>query len=145
MAGPEYKPNTDSKAFAPNHHILRAPFFITQFLLMSQQLRSYSIGKQSSQDLMPPATQNPTPYLKASIFVDRATSELGHNRQCGHIHVLVREEKEVYTAALGHTLFGQSLIGTCLGLEQSLGGSRKKCSHFSALSLFEGINVTWDT
>jgi hypothetical protein len=56
--------------------------------------------------LLPHATQNPTPYLKASIFVDRTTSELGHNREGGHIHILVREEEEVYTAALGHTLFG---------------------------------------
>lgn len=66
------------------------------------------------------------PYLKASVFIDRATSELGYNRERGHIHILVREEEEVYAAALGHTLFGQGLIGTCLRLEQSLGKNRKK-------------------
>ena len=76
------------------------------------------------------------PYLKASIFVDRTTSELGHNRERGHIHILVREKEEVYTATLGHTLFGQGLISTCLRLKQSLGQNRRKCSNIS-YTLFE--------
>lgn len=102
------------------------------FLLMSQQLKSHSTSRQTFPVLLLPATQSPMLYLKASIFVDRATSELGNNTECGHIHILVREEEEVYTAALGHTLFGQGLIGTCLRLEQSLGRNRRKCSNISA-------------
>lgn len=72
------------------------------------------------------------PYLKASIFVDRATGELGYNRKRRHINILVREEEEVYTATLGHTLFGQGLVSACLRLEQSLGRNRRKCSNISA-------------
>lgn len=96
---------------------------------MSQQLKSHSIYRQTSPVLLPFATQSPMPYLKASIFVDRATSELGYNRECGHIHILVREEEKVDTATLGHTIFGQALIGTCLRLEQSLGRNRGQCSN----------------
>lgn len=84
------------------------------------------------------------PYLKASIFVDRATSELGYNRERGHIHILVREEEEIYTAALGHTLFGQGLIGTCLRLEQSLGRNRIKHSNISAPPYLRTIYLIWD-
>lgn len=61
-------------------------------------------------------------YLEARVLVDGAPSELGHHRQCSHVHILVREEEEVDTAALGHTLSGQALIGTCLRLKQRLGG-----------------------
>ena len=50
-------------------------------------------------------------HLKTGML-QRATSELGYNREGGHVHILVREEEEVYAAALGHTLFGQGLIGT---------------------------------
>lgn len=50
---------------------------------------------------------------------------------------MVREEEEVHTAALSYTVFGQSLIGTCLRLEQSLEGNRRNVickmrnSHFN--------------
>lgn len=90
---------------------------LTLFLLIRQQLKNHFTCKQTFPVLLPPATQCPILYLKTSIFVDRSTSELGYNRECGHIHILVREEEEVYTATLGHTLFGQALIGTCLRLE----------------------------
>ena len=111
---------------------------------MSQQLKNYSMCKQIFPVLLPLATQSPISYLKASIFVDRATSELGYNRECGHIHILVREEEEIYTAALGHTLFGQGLIGTCLRLEQSLGKNRRKHSNTSALPYLKTICLIQD-
>ena len=111
---------------------------------MSQQLRGHSTCRQAFPVLLPPATQSPMPYLKASVFIDRATSELGYNRERGHIHILVREEEEVYAAALGHTLFGQGLIGTCLRLEQSLGKNSKKCSKISVPPCLRTVYVMWD-
>lgn len=57
-------------------------------------------------------------HLKAGVL-QRATGELGHCREHRHIHTQAPEEGQVYTIALGHTFFGQDLIGTCLRLKQS--------------------------
>ena len=51
-------------------------------------------------------------HLKTGML-QRATSELGYCREHRHTHT------QVYTIALGHTFFGQDLIGTWVRLKQS--------------------------
>nr|XP_019823442.1 PREDICTED: serine palmitoyltransferase 2 [Bos indicus] len=55
-------------------------------------------------------------HLKTGML-QRATSELGYCREHRHTHTQAPEESKVYTIALGHTFFGQDLIGTWIFLE----------------------------
>lgn len=57
-------------------------------------------------------------HLKTGML-QRATSELGYCREHRHTHTQAPEESKVYTIALGHTFFGQDLIGTWVRLKQS--------------------------
>lgn len=42
----------------------------------------------------------------------------------GEVHILAGEEEEIHAATLRHTVLGELLVHTLLGLEQSLGHRR---------------------
>lgn len=63
---------------------------------------------------------NGVTYLEIAVLVQSSPREQRNEAQGGHIHILTREEEEGHRAAVGHTVFGQRLIDTGLGLEKNL-------------------------
>lgn len=63
-------------------------------------------------------------YLEVAVLKDGASCLCGNVSHGGDVHVLAGEEEEVHAAALRHTVLGQLLIDSLLGLEQSLGHRR---------------------
>lgn len=63
-------------------------------------------------------------YLEVAVLEDGASCLCGNVSHGGDVHVLAGEEEEVHAAALRHTVLGQLLIDSLLGLEQSLGHRR---------------------
>lgn len=59
-------------------------------------------------------------HLEVAVLVEGPPSEMGHEAQGGHVHVLTGEEEERHGAAMGHAVLGQRVVDAGLGLEQHL-------------------------
>ena len=65
-------------------------------------------------------------YLENVVFVKSSSREQRNQTQGSHIHKLTGEEEQSHWAAVGHTVFGQRFVDSCLGLEKYLKKTMKE-------------------
>lgn len=63
-------------------------------------------------------------YLEVAVLENGASCVCGDVSHGGEVHILAGEEEEIHAATLRHTVLGELLVHTLLGLEQSLGHRR---------------------
>lgn len=59
-------------------------------------------------------------HLEVGVFIDRTSSGDRNHPQCGNVHILVGEEEEIHTTALGYAVLSQGVVETHLRLKQRL-------------------------